>query len=483
MAAQLTPEICVIGGGPAGIAAALEAAAAGVSVVLIEKGALGGSSITGGAVASKALIAAAEVNEALRIGPAMGVSGAPLQVNLNRVRDHLMAATDEVAMTVTAERLAAEGIQVILGEARFGGPDVVIVGEMAIRARRFIIAVGSLPAPPALPGLDTVETLSFAAALQLDRRPSHLLVLGADRYALEIAQAYSRLGIDTTVIDQGQALPGDDPELSEVIVARLRAEGIRIRVGVAIRQFLRRRGGVRVLLVDPADAEAGGAEITVDGSHILVASGRAPAIASLGLNAAGVRSDGAGILVDGNLRTANRRVYAIGDAVAGSPSVARAELQARSIVRSILYRVPRKGDDALAPRVVFTDPGLAVVGLDEAAARSRYGEVRVLRLPFVENARARIERQSGGVLKVIATRGGRVLGAGIAGRGAAELIAPWSLAVANRLNLSQMEAMVAAFPTRSMLSQAIAQLRAENEGRGLTPMLRRRIIALLGKLG
>jgi pyruvate/2-oxoglutarate dehydrogenase complex dihydrolipoamide dehydrogenase (E3) component len=163
--------------------------------------------------------------------------------------------------------------------------------------------------------------------------------------------------------------------------------------------------------------------------------------------------------------------------------VARAELQAQAVVRSILYRVPRKGDDWLAPRVAFTDPGFATVGLSEAAARSRYGTVRIFRLPFAESARARIERQPAGLIKVIATRGGRILGAGIAGRDAAELIAPWSLAVANRVTLPAMAAMVPASPTRAALTAAIARMEGENRAAGLTAALRQRIIWLLRKFG
>jgi len=482
MAEDFNPDICVIGGGPAGLAAAASTAAAGVSVVLVEKSALGGSTLTA-TVPSKALAAAADLYEALRIGPVLGVSGAPLQVNLSRVRDHVVAATAEVARTITPERLAIQGIRVISGEAVFADAATVKVGGQVIRARRFIVAVGARWVPPSLPGLDGVEAMTYADAFQLDRRPSHLIVLGAGRYALELAQAYTRLGIDATIVAPGAALADEDPELAAVVIERLRAEGIRVRAGVTVHQISRRRNGVRIMLTDPADAEADGAEIVVDGSHLLVATGRVAAASGLGLAAAGIVSDGAFIRVDGNLRTSNRRVFAIGDAVAGTPSVARAELQAEAVVRSILYRVPRRGGDWLAPRAVMTDPGLAAVGLGEAAARARYGEVRVMRYPFGENARARIERSSAGLLKVVATRGGRVLGAGIVGRGAAELIAPWSLAVANRLTLSAVGAMVAAFPTRSGASAAVAGLDPGSEGASLTAAAVRSIIRFLGKLG
>src|SRR5665213_4599070 len=282
MAEALTPDICIVGGGPGGIAAANAAAAAGVSVVLVEKGALGGAYLAA-AVPSKALVAAADTFEALRIGPSLGVSGAPLQVNLNRVRDHLVAAGADVARTLTPERLAVSGIEVIHGEARFLDAGSMAVGERVVRAHRFILAVGLQPALPKLPGLDTVETMAFADAFQLDRRPSHLIVLGASRYAFELAQAYTRLGIDSTIVSTRSVLSGEDPELIAIVVDRLRAEGIRVRAGVTIRSIARRRNGIRVLLTDPSDADADGAEIVVDGSHVLVATSGVAATAGLGL--------------------------------------------------------------------------------------------------------------------------------------------------------------------------------------------------------
>ena len=485
MAEELSPDICVIGGGPGGIAAATAAAAEGVSVVLVEKGRFGGTNLVSGAVPSKALLAAAEIYEALRTGPALGVTGAPLQVNLGKVRDHIVAATEAIARNVASERLAAKGIRVITGEARFANPGMIVVGEAAITARRFVLAIGSVPAMPALSGLDTVETMTFAEGFELARKPAHLLILGAGRYALEFAQAYARLGIDATVIDEAPALSDDDPELAAVVVDRLRAEGIRIRAGVKIHGIARRRGGIRVTLADPGDAEAGGAEIAVDGSHLLVATGRAPAVGNLGLAAAGIDSDDSGIVVDRKLRTTNRRVYAIGDAVAGPALAVRAEYQARAVVRSILYRLSRREDDTAIPRVAFTDPALAAVGLGEAEARGRHPDARVLRFPFMENDRAHIERQPAGMIKVVATRGGLILGAAIVGRGAGELIAPWSLAVGNRLSLAAMRAFVPPYPTRSAVSARVASLDDAPPPtlRGLTPRIRRRIIDALRKLG
>jgi pyruvate/2-oxoglutarate dehydrogenase complex dihydrolipoamide dehydrogenase (E3) component/signal transduction histidine kinase len=378
MAEALTPDICVVGGGPGGIAAALAAAAEGVPVVLVERAGMGGSDLASGTIPSKALVAAAGIYEALRLGPVFGVTAAPLQVNLGKVREHIEAVTGEVSAGVSAERLTALGVTAIAGEARFRDRRTLSAGERLVRPRRVILAVGSQPSIPAVPGLDTVEYMTPAdGGFDLSRRPAHLIILGADRHALELAQAHNRLGIDTTVVAEGPALADDDPELAALVVDRLRAEGIRVRLNLRIVSVARRKGGIRFLVVgaDERDADAAAGEIAVDGSHLLVVAGRRPNVDDLGLGAAGIQYDGSGIAVDRQLRTTNRRVYAIGDAVAGPASAARAEYQAGRVVNSILYRWPFPDDPGAVPAVVFTDPGLASVGLSEergpATARRR----------------------------------------------------------------------------------------------------------------
>ncbi len=482
MPETLNPDICIIGGGPAGLAAALAAASEGVAVVLVEKGALGGHDLVSGAVPSKALLAAAEVNELLRRGPAIGVTGAPIQVNFAKVREHLATVGAAIAANLTPERLTVLGIRVVNAAARFTDRDTIVAGEVTIRARRTILAVGAGPAPPEIPGLDGIDCLSAAGVLDLTRKPTHLIVLGAGREGLELAQAFNRLGIDTTVLDRGPALPDVDPELTAIVVDRLRAEGIRVRVGVDIVSVGRRRGGVRFTVSDPGDDAA-----AIDGSHLLVAAGRKPNVDGLDLDVAGIGADAAGISVDRTLRTGNRRVYAIGDAVAGRADAARGHYQAAQVVKAILFRLPLADRSDEAPFVAFTDPAVATVGLDEAAARSRYRDgVRVLRFPFAENERAQIERMPAGMIKAVVGPRGRVLGAGIVGHDAGEMIAPWSLAVARRLPISALAALPAPYLTRADISRRVAAGFSERnaaEGSGLTAVWRRRIIDLLRKLG
>ena len=482
MADSLTPEICVIGGGPAGIAAALAAAGEGVSVVLVEKGTLGGSDLASGSVPSKALLAAAEIHEMLRRGPAIGVTGAPLQVNFPKVREHLGTVGAAIGANITAERLATLGITVVREAARFTDRDTVTAGETTIRARRYVVAVGAEPAPPDIPGLDGIDFMTPATAFDLSRKLTHLIVLGAGREGLELAQAFNRLGVDATVIDRGAVLPNVDPELAAVAVDRLRAEGIRVRAGIEIVSVGRRRGGVRFTVSDPEGDTA-----AIDGSHLVVAGSRRPAVDGLDLAIAGISHDAGGIVVDRRLRTANRRVYAIGDVVAGPAGAARGAAQAQQVVRSILFRLPHADRSAEAPYVVFTDPAVATVGLDEAAARQRHGAaVRVLRYPFAENDRAQIERRPSGLIKVVVGPRGRVLGAGIVGHDAGEMIALWALAVAQALPISALAALPAPHLTRAAISRRVAAGMAERDtggSPGLTATWRRRIIALLGRFG
>jgi pyruvate/2-oxoglutarate dehydrogenase complex dihydrolipoamide dehydrogenase (E3) component len=481
MTQELTPDICVVGGGPGGVAAALAAVSAGAPVVLVEKGAMGGANLAWGSVPFGALSAAAEVNAVLTRGPALGVSGAPLQVDFAALRGHISAVEGAIAANVSAERLTALGVQVISAAARFVDRDTLSAGEFTIRARRYVLATGAEPIMPVIPGLDGVDCLTVATAFALDRKPAHLVVYGADREGLALAQAFSRLGVGATIVDRGEPLPGEDPELVAIVLDRLRAEGIRIRTGLDIISVGRRRGGVRFTVSDPQGGDA-----AIDGAALLIASGRRPAVAGLDLANAGIEHGDTGITVDRSLRTTNRRVYAIGDAVAGPAQVARARQQAAAVIRTIVYRVPRGEDAGAAPAVVFTDPAIATVGLGEAEARARHGAgVRVLRLPFIENDRAQIERQPSGFIKVVVGTGGRVLGAGIVGTGAAEMIALWSLAVANRLPLSAIAELPVPYPTRSAIARRVASLLVEEkvEAGGLIGGWRTRILDLMRKLG
>jgi pyruvate/2-oxoglutarate dehydrogenase complex dihydrolipoamide dehydrogenase (E3) component len=471
---ELAPEICVIGGGPGGIALSVAAANQGLPVVLVEKAGLGGCNLREGGVPAAALRAAADLHEALRRGPAFGVSGAPLQVSTARVQDHLRNVIDAAAGNVSRARLEAFGVTVIEAEARFADRRTVVAGETTIRARNFVVATGSVPVLPSYEGLDSIDTVDIADVLDAARKPAHLIILGATPRGLELAQWLNRLGIDTSVIDGGPALADEDAELAAPLLDRLRGEGIRIRERAGIVAFARRKGGVRVTVRDD------GEETVVDGSHLLVATERGLAAEGLGLDAAGIGHGPSGIVVDKRLRTANKRVFAIGDAVGGALSANRAEHHAARVLATIAGTPGGSESDTGVPFVIHTDPGLARVGLSEAEARVRHRLVRVLRVPFTENDRSQAERATAGFVKVIASDRGRILGAGVTGRDAGELIALWSLVLSAGLGIEDIRNFPAPYPSRAEIAHRVA---VAFDGPGRAPLRRTGALAFLRRSG
>jgi pyruvate/2-oxoglutarate dehydrogenase complex dihydrolipoamide dehydrogenase (E3) component len=448
-AAPLTPELCVIGAGPAGLAAATAAAALGVPVVLVEKARLGGDGLHAGSVPSKALLAAARRAEQARSGGPFGIKAARLAVEFHEVNDHVRAAIQRVAPNASKQRLAGLGIQLIEGEAAFLDRHTLAVGEgRTIRARRFVIASGSTPDVPAIPGLDRTPYLTTDTVFESRALPKQLIVLGAGPAGLELAQAFRRLGSEVTVLEAATPLAQEDPEAVRAVTDALAREGIAIRTGVTVARVRRVRSKVEVALAG-ADGEA-----LIEGTDLLVATGRRPSVEGLGLDKAGIRAKPEGIAVDGRLRTSNRRVYAIGDA-AGSRLAHLAIHHAERVVADALGG-ERIAPPAFIPRVTFTDPELAHAGLTEAEARKRSRKVRILRWPYRENDRAQAEGMTVGHIKVVTDRRGTILGATIVGVSAGELIATWTLAVEQRMNIRLFAGIVVPYPTLAEIGKRAA---------------------------
>jgi pyruvate/2-oxoglutarate dehydrogenase complex dihydrolipoamide dehydrogenase (E3) component len=451
MSDVLTPDICVIGAGSAGLTVAAAAASFGVSVVLVEKGRMGGDCLNTGCVPSKALIAAARQVQAIRCAPRFGVGAGEPDVDFEAVMAHVRGVIAAIEPNDSAERFTGLGVTVLRGAARFRDRRTLVVGDAEIRARRFVVATGSQPAVPPIPDIYSVPFLTNETIFDLKRRPTHLVVVGAGPIGLEMAQAFRRLGSRVTVLEAGMPLAKDDPELSALLLTALRGEGIDIREGAEVVKVAPHgRSGVRVVLRD------GERTRNIDGSHLLVAAGRRPDTAELGLQEAGIAFDKRGIKVDSRLRTSNRRVYAIGDVSGGPQFTHWAGYQAGLVVRSILFRFGGRVQPDQLPWVTFTDPEFAHVGLTEAEARERHRHVVVLRWPMAENDRTQTERQTTGVVKVLTTRKGRILGVDILAADAGELIAPWVLAVSQGLTIKSFASAVFPYPTRSEVARRAA---------------------------
>ncbi|MDQ2704797.1 MAG: FAD-dependent oxidoreductase, partial [Pseudomonadota bacterium] len=275
-------------------------------------------------------------------------------------------------------------------------------------------------------------------------------IIGGSSTGLELAQAFRRLGSQVTVIEPATVLPDEDPEMASVIARRLRAEGVAIREGARVTAVERRgKTSVRVRIETDAGAE------DVDGSHLLVAVGRAPDVDGLDLRKARVQLKGDAVDVSAMLRTTNRRIYAIGAVTGAQPSAHMATYHADLVLKALLFRMPAK-DRAIISRVVHTDPELAHVGMTEAQASKRYRKLAILRWPYAENERARAERRTEGHIKLVATKNGDILGVTIAGANASELIGIWALALAKGLGLKDMASAVPPHPTTGEIGKSAA---------------------------
>ncbi|MCC7348589.1 MAG: FAD-dependent oxidoreductase [Variibacter sp.] len=466
MAEQLRADICVIGGGSGGLTVAAAAAAFGISVVLVEKSKLGGECLNTGCVPSKALIAAAKQAHAVVGAARFGIMAPAAEVDFGRVHRHVHEVIAAVAPNDSRERFTGLGARVIAGAAHFKDKRTVVAGvadaACEIRARRFVIATGSSPSVPPIPGLADVPFLTNETVFTLSEAPRHLIVIGAGPVGLELAQAFRRLGAAVTVIETARALAREDPEAAAIVVDALRRDGVDLRTGSAVVRVERGEGSDVRVVVRGQGGQAGAAserhedETALSGSHLLVATGRTPNVAGLGLEAAGIAVERGSIVVDHRLRTTNRRVYAIGDVVGALQFTHAANYHAGLVIRDALFRLRVRVDEDTVPRVTFTDPELAQTGLTEATARERGLRVRVARWPYHENDRAQAGRETAGHIKVVTDRRGRILGATIVGAQAGELITAWTLAISRRLDLRAFAGIIMPYPTLSEIGKRAA---------------------------
>jgi len=471
---ELKPDICVIGAGAAGRAAASAAAAFGVPVVLIEKGRLGGDAGNAGSMSATALAVTAERANIIRNAAHFGLKAARFGVDFAAVKAHLRDVANTVAPSEARERLAGLGVHIIDGTARFLDARTVAAGDFTIVARRFVIATGSAPALPAIPGLADTPHLTSDTVFDLAACPRHLIVIGAGSTGLELAQTFRRLGADVTVLEAATPLAGDDPECAAIVLDALQREGISIRTGVAIARVRRVLARVEIDITTPQGPE------TIVGSHVLVAVGRRPNVEDLDLDAAGIRYEPHGIDVDRRLRTTNKRVYAIGDVAIGPKSTQLATYHAELVIRHALFRQQTGLDHRTIPTVTHTDPELAQVGFLEDEARAQAGAIRVLRSPYRENDRALATQATDGHIKVITDRKGEILGATIVGAGTGEMIAAWTLAIREKLNIRAFAGLIVPYPAYGEVGKRAAMTYFM---RGLTSNQVRRIIGWLRRLG
>jgi len=443
---RIKTDICIIGAGSGGLSVAAGAVQMGAEVVLIEGHKMGGDCLNYGCVPSKALLAAGQKAHATAQG-GFGTGGHAAAPDFAAAKDHVQATIDTIAPVDSQERFEGLGVRVIRAQARFISETEVEAGAHVIAARRFVIATGSRPLVPPIPGLDATPHHTNETIFDLRARPDHLIIIGGGPIGMELAQAHRRLGCRVTVLEGQTALGRDDPEATALVLAQLRGEGIEIVEGAEVSATSGTEGAIRV--------ETKGGKV-FEGSHLLVAVGRQVNVDGLDLDRAHVAHTRRGVTVDGGLRSTNKRVYAVGDAAGGPQFTHLAGYHAGVIIRPMLFGLPAKARTDHIPRTTYTDPELAQVGLTEAEARQRHGDkLFVARAEFAHNDRAIATGQTTGFCKVMVVRG-RPVGATIVGPQAGDLIQIWALAIANRLKMSAVANMVAPYPTLGEINKRAA---------------------------
>ena len=462
-------DLLIIGGGSAGLSAAELARALGASVALVDREKLGGECLYTGCVPSKALLHAAQIASSVRRAGSVGLGAALEPVDLGAVMDYAQRAIQHVySETDAPEHLLAEGIAVAFGEARFVSPHALSLNGQVVSAKHYLIATGSHPAIPAIPGLNDAGFLTNETIFSLRALPERLAVIGGGPIGCELGQAFARLGSKVTIVQRSaRLLPKDEPAASATLQAQLEAEGVVVAVGSEVTSVRRgERGATLTVLKDGVSHET-----TADA--ILIAIGRAPNLAGLALDAAGIRSDTRlGVAVDANLRTSNPRVYAAGDITGGYHFTHAAAAQARVAVRNALFPGSSAYDARVMPWATFTDPEVAHVGLTEAEARRQHGDaVRVERFPYTAVDRAVTDDATAGSVTLISSSRGVLLGAQIVGPRAGDNINELALAIAQRLTLTQLANVTHVYPTLALAIQQSAGVFATERARR-SPMLK-----------
>ena len=444
---RINTDILVIGAGSGGLSVAAGASQMGADMVLLEGHKMGGDCLNFGCVPSKALIASGKAAYGQTHASRFGVENVSPKVNYAAAKDHVDDIIAQIAPVDSQERFEGFGVRVIRAYGKFLSPTEVQAGDHVISARRVVIATGSSPLVPPIPGLEQVPFLTNETLWNLREQPEHLLIVGGGPIGIEMAQAHRRLGSQVTVIEGGKALGRDDPETAAIVLEALRAEGITIAEQAFVKEV---RGTSGEVAVETQEGQI------FQGSHLLLAAGRKPNIDGLDLAKAGIETTASGIKVDAGLKTTNRKVYAIGDVAGGLQFTHVAGYHAGIVIRSAILGMPAKASEAHVPWATYTDPELAQVGLTEAQAREKFGDrMEVARFDFHHNDRLIAERKTQGLIKVMVVKG-RPVGVSVAGHQAGELINLWSLVIANKLKMSQVSAMVSPYPTIGEVNKRVA---------------------------
>ncbi|MCF3932275.1 FAD-dependent oxidoreductase [Acuticoccus sp. M5D2P5] len=434
---EIKADICVIGAGSAGLTVAAASASLEQTVVLIEAGKMGGDCLNTGCVPSKSLIAAARHAAAARDGARFGVYAEP-RIDFPAVQTRVVDVVASIAPHDSVERFESLGVTVLRERAHFEADGTVVAGPASVRARRTVIATGSRPFIPPIEGLADCAPLTNESVFDLTRLPARLAIIGGGAVGVELGQAFAALGAGVTIIEEGHLLSKEDPEAVAIVRRALQEGGVEIMEETRLLRCSARDGTRTLTLSDGR---------TIEADEILVATGRRPNIEGLALDAVGVAHDAHGITVDHAMRTTNRRIYAIGDVTGGLQFTHVAGHQASLVVRSIVFRLPVRYAPDTMPRVTYTMPEIAQVGLTAAEAAARDPSATTQTAALCETDRGRTDGATDGFVKLVISGRGRLLGATIVAPTAGDIASTYALALAAKVKLSTLASYVPPYPT------------------------------------
>lgn len=427
-------DLVVIGGGTAGLVSAVGAAGLGARVAIVERALLGGDCLTTGCVPSKALLRSARAVRQARTALGVGVA-ADATVDFSAVMARVRARRAAIAPHDSAARLASLDIDVFFGNASFASRQTIALNGKTLRFRRAVIATGTRPAIPPIPGLSGVAHLTNENLFSLTEQPRELIVIGAGPVGCEMAQAFALLGTTVTTLEMApRVLPHEDEGASAIVTAACQRDGVRVMTGVSIHAVARSNGRIRIAF--------DGVEVT--GDAVLVATGRAPNIEDLNLQAAGVASDSNGIAVDDHLRTTNRHVFAAGDVCSRYKFTHAADAMARIVIRNALFFGRQRASRLVIPWCTYTFPEVAHVGALPAELSQRGAQA--ITVPLTDIDRATLDDETMGFVKIWHVSG-RIVGATIVAPHAGEMIAHVAYLMQTGRGLADLSATIFPYPT------------------------------------
>ncbi|CAN5544654.1 FAD-dependent oxidoreductase [soil metagenome] len=431
-------DLLVVGGGTAGIVGAKTAARLGARVLLVERARTGGDCLWTGCVPSKALLAAAGVAARARNGHRFGIDVGDVTVDFARVMDHVRASIQHIAPVDSVEALEKAWVSVRTATARFTGPDSAEIDGTTVRFRQALVATGAAPAVPPIPGLSEVDYLTSETVWGLSELPAELVVLGGGSIGCELGQAFARLGSRVLVVEGApRILPREDPLAAAELARALVDDGVELYTGSAVARVESATTGSGVLHLDSGQQ--------VPFSSLLVAVGRAPRTQDMGLAAAGVEVDDRGfVVVDDLLRTTNSRIWAAGDLTGHPQFTHTAGVHASLAASNAILGVRRKVDLTAVPRVTFTDPEVAAVGLETDRVPAG---LRAVDWSHSHVDRAVAEGALGGFARLVIDTRGRLLGATVVGPRAGETLGELTLAITRGLTTRDLAGVTHAYPT------------------------------------